>query len=158
MHISCIPRILEIKEKEVADKLQTELVVHTETKEFFTRKQTSMQSNISEWETKYDLEIKEKDNQIKNVSKKRQNLLERLSILQNRKIVENLQNSKETELKNIEIEKIKSDKLLLKIQNRSTRVIVREIKAYIKYKKEVEALKGKSKKDKKGGKKGGKKK
>jgi phosphopantetheine adenylyltransferase len=117
-----------------------------------------MLSNISEWEVKYDLEINEKDKEIKNISKKRKNLLERLSILQNRKIVENLQNSKEMELKNIEIEKIKADKLLLKIQNRSTRVIVREIRAYIKYKKEVEALKGKGKKDKKGGKKGGKKK
>ena len=145
-------RILEIKLRELEDKLQTELVVHTETKEFFMRKQGTMQDEISKWDVKYEKEVGIKDEEIKDVTLKRKKLLERLSVLQNRKNLEIIFEGKEKEKTALLAEEQKRNKDLLKRQNRAARVIVRELRAYVKFKKELEALKGKGKKDKKGGK------
>ena len=145
-------RILETKLKEYEDKLQTELVVHTETREFFSRKLITMQEEISKWDGKYEKEVGMKDDEIKDISSRRRKLLEGLSILQNRKNLEIFSVSKEKEKNQQIAEEMKRSKDLLKKQNRASRVIVREMRAYIKFKKEMEALKGKGKKDKKGGK------
>lgn len=145
-------RILEIKLRELEDKLQTELVVHTETKEFFMRKQITMQDEIAKWEMKYEREVGIKDEEIKDIVLKRKKLLERLSILQNRKNLEVISDAKEKEKATLIADEQKRNKDLLKLQNRASRVIVRELRGYVKFKKELEALKGKNKKDKKGGK------
>lgn len=105
------------------------------------------------WDVKYEKDVGDKDENNKSISLKRKKLLERLSILQNRKQLENVENKNLKEKSEKENLMIKESKELLKVQNRASRVIVREMRAYIKYKKEIDALKGtKGKKDKKGGK------
>lgn len=147
-------RVYERKVKELEEKLQTEIVVHKETRDFFMKKIVNIQDDINTWEIKYDQEVGIKDSEIKTVTLKRKKLLERLSILQNRKNSEILSDAKEKEKKLEFLNQQKKEKELLKRQNNAAKVIVREIREYIKYKKETDALKGKgkSKKDKKSGK------
>ena len=149
-------RVFERKVKELEDKLQTEIVVHTETRDFFTRKILTIQDDMSSWEVRYEKEVGLKDDEIKNITLKRKKLLERLSILQNRKKLEILSDAEEKAKKLADAEEQKKEKDLLKRQNNAARVIVREMRDYLRYKKENDALKGKgkskSKKDKKSGK------
>jgi hypothetical protein len=152
-------RILEVRLKELEDKLQTENVVHHETYEFYGRKNATLVDELSKWDAKYESEVGNMDDNIRDLTNRRKKLLERLSVLQNRKQLEVTEElaRKEAEEKQLEIDA--KNKVLLKRQNRASRVIVRELRIYIKYKKELEALKGggKGKKGGKGDKKGKKK-
>ena len=152
-------RILEVRLKELEDKLQTENVVHHETNEFYGRKNATLVDELSKWDAKYESEVGSMDDNIRDLTSRRKKLLERLSVLQNRKQLEITEElaRQETEEKQREIDA--KNKVLLKRQNRAARVIVRELRIYIKYKKELEALKGggKGKKGGKGDKKGKKK-
>ena len=149
-------RVFERKVKELEDKLQTEIVVHTETRDFFTRKILTTQDEMGSWEIRYEKEVGVKDDEIKRITLKRKKLLERLSTLQNRKKSEILSDAEEKAKKLADAEEQKKEKDLLKRQNNAARVIVREIREYLRYKKENDTLKGKgkskSKKDKKSGK------
>eukprot|EP01038_Epipyxis_sp_PR26KG_P016224 gene16224-22079_t len=149
---------LEVRLKQLEDKLHTENIVNEETKDFLTRKHAQISDNILQWEAKYDSEIGEMDAEILSMTTKRNALLDKLNALQNRR---------QTDIANelVEQEKIQQQKdeeqrlkTLKKKQNRAARTIQRELKAYMKRKKELEALKGDSKKKKGGKDKKGKKK
>merc|ERR1711903_174449 len=69
---------LEMRVKQLEDKLRTEEVVNGETKEFLARKKISLEKSLEEWTNKYDQEISTVDSEIESVSKKRNTLLEKL--------------------------------------------------------------------------------
>jgi hypothetical protein len=151
-------RILEVRLKELEDKLQTENVVHHETNEFYGRKNVALADELSRWEAKYESEVGQMDDNIKDLTTRRKKLLERLSVLQNRKQLEVAEDTARREAEEEEGRQEALSKALLKRQNRASRVIVRELRVYIKFKKDMEALKGsKGKKGGKGDKKGKKK-
>jgi ribosomal protein L30/L7E len=143
--------ILEQKVKNLEEKLYIESVVNNETKEFLSKKVVSLQDNLIHWETKYENEINEIDNKITMKTNERNNLLEKLETLQRRfeddKDTEKVRMKQEKE----EREKAKAAKSLIKKQNRSARAIQRTLRSFVKRKKELEAIKGDSKKSKKGG-------
>jgi len=143
---------LEMRVKQLEDKLRTEEVVNGETKDFLIRKKIALEKSLEEWTDKYDREVSSVDNETESLIKKRNNLLERLGALQERrkKDLELERAEKEAEDMRIEIEK--HQRKVLKQQNRAALKIVKELRAYIKRKQELEALKP-SKKGKGGGKK-----
>jgi hypothetical protein len=149
---------LEIRLKELEDKLHTENVVNNETKEFLARKVTYLADKVAEWESKYDTEIADIDGTISIVSLKRTNLLEKLSMLQERRQNDLAAEEAEREAERLRQADIKEQKAQLKKQNRAARTLQRELRAFTKRKKELEAIKGDGKKKGKGGKGGDKKK
>lgn len=147
-------RILETRLKELEDKLQTEHVVNSETKEFLIRKHSHLGEEIARWEGKYDSEVGEMENSIRSITMDRTALLEKLSILQARKAVEDRDAKARKEAKDLEEELARQRVALLKKQNKAARRIQKELRSFVKRKKDLEALKGADKK--KGGKGGGK--
>ena len=98
------------------------------------------------------------DENIKDLTTRRKKLLERLSVLQNRKQLEVAEEEAHQEAEEKGRQQEQLNKALLKRQNRASRVIVRELRAFIKYKRDSEAMKGgKGKKGGKSDKKGKKK-
>jgi len=151
-------RVLEGRLKELEDKLQTEHVVHNETKDYLARKYQSLSDEVSSWEERYDRDVGDMDNQIKKLSTKRTTLIEKLSYLQARRQKEiedenrlKLEDEKQAALK-------KQREAEERRQNAASRVIQSTLRMYVKRKKELELIKGESKKKKsaKNGKGGGK--
>lgn len=149
-------RILESRLKDLEDKLQTEQLVNSETKAFLIRKHNSLSEDISKWDAKYDRDVGEMDSDIRNISSERSALLEKLYALQARKQVETEQEASKKSALIQEKEVAEFRKEIAKKQNKAARVIQRELRAFIKRKKELDALKNDGKK-KKGGAAGGKK-
>jgi len=143
---------LEIRLKDLEDKLHTENVVNNETKDFLTRKVASLSDKVAEWEQKYDSEIAEIDGTISIVTLKRTNLLEKLSLLQQRRERDLALEAAEREAERLKELNIKEQKALLKRQNRASRTLQREMRAFVKRKKELEAIRGEGKKKGKAGK------
>jgi hypothetical protein len=152
-------RILEDRVKELEDRIHTENVVHTETKEFLIRKHLNLSNNVTEWEAKYDADVGEMDQHIREMTTKRNQLLEKLYVLQTRKqqeVEEELKRQQESER---ETKAKKSREIEDKRRNRAARTLQRSVRAFVKRCKELEALGGGKKKKGAGGKKGkGKKK
>ena len=147
-------RVLESRLKDLEDKLQTEHVVHNETKEYLTKKHQSLSDEVTTWEARYEHDIGDMDNQIKKLTAKRTTLLDKLSLLQARR-----QREMEDENKS----KLEGDRLAAmrrqkeeeeRRQNAASRRIQLAMRVYVKRKKELEALKGESKKKKSSGKDG----
>mmetsp|Transcript_25156 Transcript_25156/g.25357 ORF Transcript_25156/g.25357 Transcript_25156/m.25357 type:complete len:419 (+) Transcript_25156:140-1396(+) len=152
-------RVLEVRLKELEDKLQTEHVVHQQTKEFLTTKHSTLSEEVSTWEKKYDTDVGEMDNQIRRLNNKRIILTEKLSALQERrkKEIEDIDKAQ------METERISTVRQRREAEERrqhaASRVIQAKLRQYLKRKKEIEAIKGESKKKstKGKGKKGSKK-
>jgi len=148
-------RVLEESLGEKEDRMQTEIVVHGETKEFLGRKLKNLQDEIQGWESKYDTEIGAIDEQIRVLTENRESLLEKLGTLQSRRQVELDEDRAKDEAAALEKEMAKQKKALLKRQNQAARKIQAEMTSFLKRKKELEALNPgkKGKGDKAGGKK-----
>lgn len=149
-------KYLEIRQKDLEDKIQTETLVNGQTKEFLQKKHLSLLDSIAKWESKYEKDVQELDTDIRDINNKRTVLLEQLGILQDRRKKEQEVELRNREQKEGEIQLLSAQKELFKRQNKASRTIQRELRAFVKRKKEMEALLG----GKKGGKKekGGKKK
>mmetsp|Transcript_39419 Transcript_39419/g.78458 ORF Transcript_39419/g.78458 Transcript_39419/m.78458 type:complete len:403 (-) Transcript_39419:65-1273(-) len=143
---------LEIRLKELEDKLHTENVVNNETKDFLSRKVVSVSEKVAEWEQKYDSEIAEADGNISILSLKRTNLLEKLSLLQERRRKDIALEEAEQEAERVRLQEEKEQKIMQKKENRAARTLQREIRSFSKRKKELEAIKGEGKKKGKAGK------
>ena len=149
-------KYLEIRQKELEDKIHTENLVNDQTKTFLLKKHHTLQESISKWDSKYERDVVELDSDIRDMNNKRTVLLEQLNILQERKRTEQAVENSSKEQKLAEIELVKAAKDLNKRQNKAAKTIQRELRAYCKRKKEMEALMGGKKKggkDKGGGKK-----
>lgn len=146
-------RVLEMKLKELEDKVQTEHLVHQRTKEFLTTKHATLSDEVSSWEQKYSNDVGDMDSKIRTLTAKRTALLDKLSQLQERRAKEIEENEKaamEAERQNA----IRKQKELdSKRQNKAARVIQNHLRQFLKRKKDLEALKpakkGKGKKGKK---------
>lgn len=147
-------RVLETKLRNLEDKLQTENIVNSETKEFLNRKHAQLADELAQWEAKYDRDVGNLDNVIRKVTTDRADILEKLSALQLRKQMEEAQEKDRNEALAMEEDLAKKRAALLKRQNKASRRIVRELRQYIKRKKELEAIKGEGKKKKGADKKG----
>lgn len=146
-------RQLEIRQKALEDKLQTESVVNGETKEFLLKRQQKLSETLASWETKYETEIGDIDSEISVVTGKRNALLEKLSALQERRARDEEIAAAQREKDRLEEEAKAAAKARAKAENKASRKIQREMRAYVKRKKELEALRGaggKKKGDKKG--------
>ncbi len=143
---------LEIRLKDLEDKLHTENIVNNETKEFLLRKQSTLSESVAQWDAKYEGEIGDMDNDIAVTTTKRNNLLEKLELLQARRQVDIAQELADAEALAAQKERERQEKLLVKKQNRASRTIQRELRSFVKRKKELEALKGDGKKKKAGAK------
>jgi len=148
-------RVLEENLGEKEDRMQTEIVVHGETKEFLARKLKHLQDEIQSWELKYDTEIGSVDEQIHVLTERRETMLEKLHTLQARRQVELDDEKAKEEASALEKEMAKQKKTLLKRQNQAARKIQKEMVSYLKRRREIEALN--PKKAKGGGGKGKKK-
>jgi IQ domain-containing protein G len=151
-------RQLEAKLKELEDKLQTEQLVNSETKEFLARKQRLLLDDVAKWEAKYESDVGGMDEEIRKISTKRTTLLENLTILRTRKEIERKEEKRQSELKALELDMAKEKKSLLKRQNKAARTIQKTMRNYVKRKKELDAIKAAGKGKGKGGGKGGGKK
>ena len=151
-------RQIEVKLKDLEDKLQTENLVHSETKEFLVRKQQQLQDEISNWEDKYEKDVGSLDNRIKSITVRRTDLLEKLTVLQSRRQKELDEERARKEQEDFEHELERQKIADLKKQNAAARKIQRELRIYVKRKKELDAIKEAGKKKKGGGGKGGDKK
>jgi hypothetical protein len=147
-------KVLEDRLAEKEDRMETEGVVHGETKEFLSRKLEALRNDISNWEGKYDSEIGAFDEKLTHLTENRESLLEKLHVLQSRKAEADEAERAQREAMELEIEVAKHQKALLKRQNQAARKIQKEMTAFLKRKRELEALA--PKKGAKGG--GGKKK
>lgn len=150
-------RQLEIRQKTLEDRLQTESVVNSETKAFLNKRQHNLAETLASWENKYDTEIGDLDSEIAVVTSKRNSLLENLSALQARYARDEEDAAARREQERLEEEAKAALKALTKSQNKAARKIQRELKSYVKRKKELDAIRGAGGK-KKGDKKGKKKK
>lgn len=145
---------LETRLKELEDKIHTENLVHGETKDFLVRKFSTLGDSIGRWESKYDRDVGELDTEIKNMTAQRSVLLEKLAVLQERKKKEIDENNRQRENEAIAAEVARQQKELEKAQNRAARTIQKEMRSFVKRKKELEAIKNEGKKKKGGDKKG----
>ena len=146
-------RTLETKLAELEDKLQTENLVNSETREYLHRKHTSLLDEIAKWDAKYEKDVTEMDNEINLVTTQRIGLLENLSILQTRRGEELLIENAKKDAADLEAELARQKKDLLKRQNKAARKIQKEMRGFLKRKKDIEAISGAGKKkggDKKG--------
>lgn len=148
---------LEIKRKELEDKLQTESVVSNKTKDFLMRKHAELTERVAQWEAKYEAEMAEIEQETATVNAKREALLDKLHALQGRMERETNLQQAEAVAKQLRLDQEKQAREDLKKQNRAARKIVKELRSYIKRKKELDALKGDGKKKKGKDKKGKKK-
>lgn len=142
-------RVLETKLKELQDKLKTEAIVHCETRDFYARKQVNVAEVISSWDARYLVEVGAKDDESRDIILKRKKLLERLSALQHRKLLELESNAQEAEKAGQLVSDLKKNKALLYLQNAAAKVIVREFREYLRNKKDLNTTKIKAKKGKK---------
>ena len=150
-------RTFEVKLKALEDKLQTENLVHSETKDFLTRKHQNLLDEITRWEKKYDTDVGMLDTRIKALTSSRSELLEKLNVLRARRQKELDEERARKEQADFEAELARQQAADLKKQNAAARKIQKEIKQYVKHKLELEAMKP-AKKGKGGGGKGKKKK
>lgn len=155
-----VERQFEVKLKNLEDKLQTETLVHSETKDFLTRKQQALADDLAAWEAKYDRDIGGLDKQLNDLTSTRTELLEKLSILRERKKVEDDVVRAKKEQEDLERELERQKIANMKKRNAAARRIQRDLRIYVQRKKEYEAIKeaGKKKKGGKGKGEGGKKK
>jgi hypothetical protein len=159
--VASIWRELKLKERvyeeqlaDSEDKIQTESVVNTETKNFLTRKLGRLHSDVQTWEAKYDNDIGDMDRQIAHLTEEREQQLVKLTELRSRHQVELDAERAEKEAADLKEKTARDDKALLKRQNLAAKVLQREMRGYLKRKAEFEAMNPKKgKKDKKGGKK-----
>lgn len=138
---------------ESEDKIQTESVVNSETKNFLLRKIKKLHQDVEYWDNKYDGDIEDMNRKIEHLTAAREQQLEQLEVLRARRQVELDAERELREEANLKAENARRDKALLKRQNIAAKVLQRELRGYLKRKAEFEALN-----PKKGGKKGGKKK
>lgn len=137
---------LELRVKQLEEKLHIENIVNNETKDFLSKKIQMQHENIAQWEGKYDNEIGEIDGNISIMTTKRNNLLEKLSLLQARRATDLDREKKEQLELEAEEERRKAEKALKKKQNKCARAIQRALRAFIKRKKELDAIKNDGKK------------
>ena len=78
-------RQFEIKLKELEDKLQTENLVHSETKDFLIKKIQSTNEETLKWERKYDQDVGALDSKINTLTTERTALLDKLNTLRARR-------------------------------------------------------------------------
>ena len=138
---------------ESEDKIQTESVVNSETKNFLLRKIKKLHQDVEYWDNKYDGDIEDMNRKIEHLTAAWEQQLEQLEVLRARRQVELDAERELREEANLKAENARRDKALLKRQNIAAKVLQRELRGYLKRKAEFEALN-----PKKGGKKGGKKK
>lgn len=147
-------RVYEEKLAGFEDKMQTEMVVNNQTKDFLNRKIHSLNENITEWETKYDTDVGGLDEELANKTDLREEQLENLEELRARHQVELDEDREKTEAENLKVQMAKDAKILGKRQNIAATCIQREMRGFVKRKLEFEAMNPKKgKKDKKGKKK-----
>ena len=139
---------LEVKRKDLEDRLQTESVVNNKTKEFLTSKHAELAERVAQWEAKYEQEMADIEHETAAVNSKREALLERLHALQDRRAKDTEREILEDTARKMKLQQEQQAKADLKRQNKAARRIVRELRSYIKRKKELEALKGDGKKKK----------
>lgn len=144
-------RLFEVKLKKLEDKLQTENLVHAETKEFLVKKQHSLSEEIASWEAKYDKDVGQLDAKTNELTRERIILLEKLTILQERRQKELDAEKARKEQADFELELERQRKVDLKKQNAAAKKIQKEIRTFVKRKQEADALKEAAKKKKKGG-------
>jgi len=149
-------RVLEERLSELEDRMATEIVVNAETKEFLVKKQHLLQEDIAKWENKYDVEIGDMDKELALITEHKESLVQKLEILQARRQVELDEERAQKEAADLEGEMGRQKKALAKRQNMAAKAIQREMRTFLKRKKELEAL-NPGKKGKGGGKGGDKK-
>jgi len=148
-------RTCEDRLSEAEDKLQTEMVVNQQTKQFLERKIHNLQANVTEWGEKYETDIGNIDAEIARKTELREQQLVLLEECRARHQVEVDKARELKEGKEMEIQRAKDQKALAKRQNIAAKCIQGTIRGYVKRKQELEALapKKKGKGDKKGKKK-----
>ena len=142
---------------ELTTKLETEKAVHEDTKEFLIKKHQKLQEDIATWEHTHTTEIDMIDADTRNLQLERDNLQSKLFLLRERKQQEIAEDRARKERDDLEKEMKKQQQLLKKRQNKAARCIQREIRNFVKRKKEFELINGATKKKGKGGKDKGKK-
>ena len=142
-------RVLETKLKELQDRLKTEAIVHCETRDYFARKQLNAAEVICSWDARYLIEVGAKDDETRDIISKRKKLCDRLSTLQHRKHLELASDAQKVEKANQLVLELNEKKTLLKLQNAAAKIIIREFREYVRYKKNVTTTKTKGKKGKK---------
>jgi IQ domain-containing protein G len=146
-------RTLELRLKELEDRFKTENVVHAETKEFLEKKHVGLADDITSWESKYEKDIGDLNNELETLSSERNDMLIKLNILRERKKKEIEAINARKEQEDLEIELEKQRKHEQRRQNNAAKKIQREMQNWFKRRKES----GGNKKGK-GGKNGGGKK
>ena len=144
-------RVLEEKLLGLEERLHTEAIVNADTKEYLTSKHKSLLSELDKWETKYEQDIGDMTRDITNITDQRNTLLENLASLKARKEEEILRDAALKEKEIFELAEAKKKRELLKRQNKAARRIQKEMRNFVKRKKEIESLGG-GKKEKKAGK------
>jgi hypothetical protein len=145
---------LEMRQKALEDKLHTETIVNSETRQFLGKKQQLLSDSLQHWESKYDQEIGDLDSEIARITARRNSLLENLGTLQARKDADDKVEADLAAADLLKIQTKAAQKALVKAQNRAARRIQRELRSFVKRKKELEAIQGAGKKKKGGDKKG----
>lgn len=141
-------RKLEHKLKDIEDKLKTEQLVNDQTEQFLKRKQQSLIQELNSWDARYNRDIGKIDQDIRNITSQRTNLLEKLAELKNRRKVELRDEAMKREAEETMMKKIIAEKELLIIQNRAAKSIQHQMIKYMKRKKEQDAIKAELKKKK----------
>eukprot|EP01039_Chlorochromonas_danica_P004973 gene4973-5461_t len=144
---------LEQRIHQLEEKMKIESIANKETKAFLTRKLSELQDAVSHWESRYDNEIGDLDANIALTTTKRNALLDKLAILQERRTKDLEEENRKTAQLAAEQKQKQALRELTKRQNKAARAIQRALRVYIKRKKELEAIKNENKKAK-GGKKG----
>jgi hypothetical protein len=145
-------RMLENRLAELENKLQTENVVNHETKDFLVRKTRSLNDETARWESKYEREVKETEDEKTTLTTDRTVLKEKLDHLRERKRQEEKEEALRQQRLAAEALLRKEQEILAKKQHKAARKIQKEMQNFLKRKKELDALKGaeKGKKGKKG--------
>lgn len=151
--------ILETKVRDIQEKIKTEEIVHSDTKEFLIKKHIKLQEEINKWENTYTTEIDKIDSDATKLLSDREILQGELFLLRERREKEKTENRKKKEKEDLEKEMKKQNIEKKKREDRARRQIHTAIKSYIKRKEELLALNGGAgkKKGKEKGKKGKKK-
>lgn len=145
-------RTLEDKLVVLEEKLHTETIVHTDTKIFLTAKHTALIKDNAHWDSKYETDIADMDTEINLITSQREALLANLTELRGRKQDEDVADAAKRLAEEEAAAAAKSSKELAKRQRRAARRIQKEMRAFLKRKKDLEAMGGgkKAKGEKKG--------
>jgi chromosome segregation ATPase len=144
-------RDLEAKLKALESRVQTEHIVHNETKEYLIRKNHQLADDLIRWDARYDEEVGAMDAKIAKLTNSREALVAQLDVLRERRRVEEEAEQARNEAAAAEALATREAAARLKRMNAAAKCLQKNLRNFLSRRRAAEASGGDTKKNKKKG-------